>query len=93
VHRRHYDVVLMDMDMPVLDGLGATRRIRTELSAQAQPYILAVTASASVQAQWSCIAAGMNGHLPKPVREGDLRTSVDRARATAPGGRARRSTS
>ena len=93
VHAKHYDVVLMDMDMPVLDGLGATRRIRTELSAQAQPYILAVTASASVQAQWSCIAAGMNGHLPKPVRESELRTSVDRARTSVAIGRPGRSSS
>src|SRR5262245_48913201 len=46
LHARTYDLVLMDIGMPVLDGLGATKRIRFELPEHRQPYILAVTANA-----------------------------------------------
>jgi CheY-like chemotaxis protein len=78
-----YDLVLMDVQMPVLDGLAATRRIRSELPALDQPRIFALTASASVHDQDVCRAAGMDGHLPKPIREADLRRCLDPA-ATGP---------
>jgi PAS domain S-box-containing protein len=72
VHARPYDVVLMDVQMPVMDGLEATRRIRAELPPERQPRILAMTASALVNDRDACTAAGMNAHLSKPVRAEEL---------------------
>jgi CheY-like chemotaxis protein len=72
VHARPYDVVLMDVQMPVMDGLEATRRIRAELAPERQPRILAMTASALVNDRDACTAAGMDAHLSKPVRAEEL---------------------
>jgi CheY-like chemotaxis protein/HPt (histidine-containing phosphotransfer) domain-containing protein len=72
VHRVHYDVVLMDVQMPVLDGLDATRRIRAELPADRQPQIIALTASVLIEDRAACRAAGMDDYLTKPIRLYDL---------------------
>ncbi|HEY0358067.1 MAG TPA: PAS domain S-box protein, partial [Mycobacteriales bacterium] len=72
VLRQPYDVVLMDIHMPEMDGLDATRRIRTEAPADRQPHIVAVTASALISDRDACAAAGMDDYLPKPVRRKDL---------------------
>jgi signal transduction histidine kinase len=75
-----FDLVLMDSQMPVLDGLSATRRIRggEAGSASAGVPILAVTANAMDGDAQRCVAAGMNGHLSKPFSIAEL------ARAVAP---------
>ena len=63
---RHFDLVLMDMQMPVLDGIGATLAIRQRHHAARLP-IVAMTANAFAEDQQRCLAAGMNDHLAKPV--------------------------
>jgi len=67
-----YDAVLMDMQMPGLDGPAATRQIRQQLSASAQPFIVAVTASVLSEDRQACLDAGMDAFLTKPIRPEDL---------------------
>jgi two-component system sensor histidine kinase/response regulator len=66
-----FDVVLMDLQMPVLDGYGATRVIRDELGLTDLP-IVAMTANAMASDRDACIAAGMNEHIGKPFDMGKL---------------------
>jgi CheY-like chemotaxis protein len=66
-----YDVVLMDMQMPVMDGLTATRQIRQRPGLQQLP-ILAMTANAMAADRQRCLDAGMNDHIAKPIDLQDL---------------------
>ncbi len=72
VRRKSYDVVLMDVHMPELDGLDATRAIRLLPTAQARVPIIALTANAFESDAENCRAAGMNGHIGKPFRAEEL---------------------
>jgi PAS domain S-box-containing protein len=75
MRRQRYDLVLMDVHMPVMDGLAATRAIRAEPGAGGRIPIIALTASAMAEEVAQCHAAGMDGHLAKPIdREAMLRT-------------------
>jgi PAS domain S-box-containing protein len=78
VERQEYDVVLMDVEMPHMDGLEATRRIRAQARNGRQPHIVALTASALVEDREACVAAGMEAYLTKPVRAWELQTILDR---------------
>jgi signal transduction histidine kinase/CheY-like chemotaxis protein/HPt (histidine-containing phosphotransfer) domain-containing protein len=66
--RQAYDVVLMDIQMPELDGLEATRRLRSELPEARQPWVIAMTANAMEGEREVALAAGMNEVVTKPVR-------------------------
>jgi PAS domain S-box-containing protein len=77
MQRQPYDVILMDVQMPVMDGLEATRRIRA--LAMLQPYIIAMTANAMQGDREVCLEAGMDDYISKPVYPEELRMALKRA--------------
>ncbi|MGH2407938.1 MAG: GAF domain-containing protein [Candidatus Limnocylindrales bacterium] len=78
-----YDVILMDVQMPELDGLEATRRIRAARPAGSGPWIVAMTANALAGDRELCIAAGMNDYVSKPIRPAVLATALAGAPSAA----------
>jgi CheY-like chemotaxis protein len=75
LERQPYDVVLMDVQMPEMDGLEATRRIR-ERPPEHQPLVIGLTAHAMVGDRERCLEAGMDGYLPKPIQIADLQSTL-----------------
>ena len=85
VSRQRYDVVLMDVQMPEMDGLeAATSLIKRWPDRKDRPWIIAVTANAMRGDRERCIAAGMDDYLTKPIRSDDLQAAFDRARLARP---------
>jgi CheY-like chemotaxis protein len=76
VERQPYDLVLMDVQMPELDGLEATRRIVAELPVEQRPWIVAMTANAMDGDREACLEAGMKGYISKPIRVEELVAAV-----------------
>jgi PAS domain S-box-containing protein len=81
LERQPYDVVLMDMQMPELDGLDATRHIRKEISDKRQPRIIATTANAMEGDRELCLEAGMDDYVSKPLRIDELVRALSESRA------------
>ncbi len=77
LHAREYDLVLMDIQMPEMDGYAATRLIRTEPQFEQLP-VIAMTAHAMSGERDLCLAAGMNEHVPKPIDPARLFTTLSR---------------
>jgi signal transduction histidine kinase/DNA-binding response OmpR family regulator len=77
VQRQSYDVVLMDVQMPELDGLDATRQICALMPAESRPRIVAMTANAMQGDREMCIEAGMDDYLTKPIRVDRLVEALD----------------
>jgi two-component system sensor histidine kinase/response regulator len=73
---RKYDCVLMDIQMPVMDGLEATRAVRSDPSLR-DCLVIAMTANAWIEDRERCLSAGMNDFLSKPVRPAELITTLD----------------
>ena len=80
LERESYDVVLMDVQMPELDGLDASRRICERWPAESRPRIIAMTANAMVEDREACFAAGMDDYVAKPVRPEELAAALSRAK-------------
>jgi len=80
VDARDYDVVLMDVRMPRMDGLEATRAIHGMRDGDRRPFIVALTAGAFAEDRERCLEAGMDEYLSKPFREHELARVLSRVR-------------
>jgi PAS domain S-box-containing protein len=80
LEREPYDVVLMDVQMPKMDGLEATRRIHQRWPEGRRPHVIAATANAMQGEREACLAAGMDDYLSKPIRMEELAAVLRRCR-------------
>jgi CheY-like chemotaxis protein/HPt (histidine-containing phosphotransfer) domain-containing protein len=79
LRRQDYDVILMDVQMPEMDGLEAARRIAADPPRGQRPHIIAITANVLRADRDACLAAGMEDYLSKPILLEDLRAALVRA--------------
>ncbi len=86
LERQRYDVVLMDVQMPEMDGLEATRHICHRWPRTARPFIIAMTADAMQGDREKCLNAGMDDYVTKPVQVATLVEALKRARPTTVNG-------
>jgi PAS domain S-box-containing protein len=76
--QRPYDLVFMDVQMPVMDGIEATRRILETFPQESRPRIIAMTANAMYGDRERCLECGMDDYISKPIRLQELRQMVER---------------
>ena len=80
VARQPYDLVLMDLQMPRMDGLAATRELHRRYPAGERPMVIAMTANATPEDRRACERVGMDGYLAKPVRAEELANALRQVR-------------
>jgi PAS domain S-box-containing protein len=80
LHRQPYDVILMDVQMPEMDGLEATRIICAQWPPEQRPYIIALTAHALTGDEQKCLAAGMDAYISKPIQLEKLVAALESSR-------------
>jgi len=85
LERQPYDVILMDVQMPEMDGLEATRQICARWPGGERPRIIAMTANAMQGDREMCLAAGMDDYVSKPIRVDELVQAMARCQPLAPG--------
>jgi CheY-like chemotaxis protein/HPt (histidine-containing phosphotransfer) domain-containing protein len=81
LRRQPYDVILMDVQMPEMDGLEASRAIWAEWPAEQRPRIVAMTANVMPEDRQECLAAGMDDFIAKPIRVDELVAALGRSRS------------
>jgi CheY-like chemotaxis protein len=78
LQRQSYDVILMDVQMPEMDGLEATREVRRSFKPACQPRIIALTADAMKEDRERCLTAGMDDYVSKPIQVSELISALNR---------------
>ncbi|MFN4066032.1 MAG: GAF domain-containing protein [Thermosynechococcus sp.] len=84
LQQRPYDVVLMDVQMPKMDGLETTKRICAQWPPSQRPWIIAMTANALAGDRERCFAAGMDDYISKPIKIEALAAALNRCRCLSP---------
>jgi CheY-like chemotaxis protein len=80
MREKDYDVILMDLRMPEMDGIEATRRIFEEWPEPSRPRIIAMTADVTVDKRNACLEVGMEGFVSKPIDRNELARALERRR-------------
>jgi CheY-like chemotaxis protein len=75
--QRRYDVVLLDIQMPSMDGLEVARAIRQRWPAERQPYLVAITANVVEGAREACLSAGLDDYISKPIQVAELMQVIE----------------
>ena len=79
LENKKYDLVFLDMQMPVMGGVEAAQRICERYPRGERPYMIAMTANAMKEDEAACRAAGMDDYLSKPIRTEELKAALERA--------------
>jgi CheY-like chemotaxis protein len=82
VERQKYDLLFVDVQMPGMDGLEATRSICNRMSPSERPFIVAMTANAMNEDRDLCLSAGMDDYLSKPIRPENVKAAIEHATRT-----------
>jgi CheY-like chemotaxis protein/HPt (histidine-containing phosphotransfer) domain-containing protein len=78
LHQKPYDILFLDVQMPVMDGLETARRICNNWPPEKRPRIIAMTGNALMGDREKCLQAGMDDYITKPIRLADLQSSLER---------------